>query len=70
MAEKNILSRGSGNDKLFGDKGANAIFGGPRHDYLAEAGVVSDATLGSDVIYKEGGDDVLVAAIGNSHELS
>ena len=67
--DKSLLSGGSGNDKLYGDDGADAMFGGPGHDYLSGGGETTAGTLGDDVMYGEGGDDVLVAAVSGDHEL-
>lgn len=34
LTEKNLMSGGTGNDKMYGGRGDDVLFGGPGHDLL------------------------------------
>lgn len=62
MAEKNLMSGGTGNDKMYGSRGSDVLFGGPGHDLLYGGyGADTNQLHGED-----GDDEIWASAVGNN----
>ena len=58
----NLLSGGTGNDRLYGSLGPDVLFGGPGHDFLYGGYGSSDDTLDARELHGGDGDDEIWAS--------
>ena len=58
----NLLSGGTGNDRMYGSIGPDILFGGPGHDFLYGGYGSSDAALGTRELHGGDGDDEIWAS--------